>query len=55
MKIQHIELKEANEFVLRLHRHHRPVAGHRFSLACLDQHGILCGVAIVGRAGRPEY
>ena len=46
---RHIELKEANDFVARLHRHHKPVTGHRFSLACVDGGGQLRGVAIVGR------
>ena len=50
MKLQHtrIKLDEANAFVARLHRHHKPVVGHLFSLgAVLD--GELVGVAIVGR------
>lgn len=43
-----MELSEANDFVARTHRHHKPVRGHRFSLgAALD--GILVGVAIIGR------
>lgn len=48
MKIVHLELAEANAFVLALHRHHKPVVGHRFSLGLLDNDR-LCGVAIVGR------
>jgi hypothetical protein len=49
-KLRHIRIKlpEANEFVSRLHRHHKPVVGHLFSLgAVLDDQ--LVGVAIVGR------
>lgn len=49
-KLRHtrIKLPEANDFVLRLHRHHKPVVGHLFSLgAVLDDQ--LVGVAIVGR------
>lgn len=46
--VKHIELKDANEFVERYHRHHNRVAGHRFSLAAYDGER-LCGVAIVGR------
>lgn len=43
-----IKLSEANDFVHRLHRHHRPVQGHKFSLGAFrDQR--LVGVAIVGR------
>lgn len=44
-----VELKDANEFVARLHRHHKPVTGHRFSLAVQDEAGALHGVAICGR------
>lgn len=48
MKIRHVELAQANEFVTKYHRHHKPVQGHRFSLGCYDGDR-LCGVAIVGR------
>lgn len=48
LKIIHVELIEANDFVMELHRHHKKVQGHRFSLgASLD--GKLVGVTIVGR------
>jgi hypothetical protein len=43
-----ITLKEANKFVERYHRHHRPVTGHKFSVAAFDGVNIV-GVAIVGR------
>jgi hypothetical protein len=49
-KLRHtrVKLDEANDFVARHHRHHKPVFGHLFSLgAVLD--GQLVGVAIVGR------
>lgn len=42
------ELREANEFVRRHHRHHKPVPGHKFSIACVEGERV-CGVAIVGR------
>lgn len=49
-EIRHIELKDANQFVAEHHRHHGPVAGHRFSLGCIRREDqALCGVAIVGR------
>jgi len=48
MKIEHIELSEANEFVARVHRHHKPVIGHRFSISAQSQ-GVRIGVAVVGR------
>ncbi len=44
-----LTLAEANAFVARLHRHHRPVVGHKFSLGACDHEGTLIGVAIVGR------
>lgn len=46
--VVHIELAEANAFVLRHHRHHREVRGHRFSIAAVLESKIV-GVAIVGR------
>jgi len=48
LKINHIELREANEFVALHHRHHKPVQGHRFSIGCHDGDKIV-GIAIVGR------
>lgn len=48
MIVTHVELKEANEFVAGLHRHHKPVVGHRFSIGAI-KNGVLVGVAIVGR------
>ena len=41
-------LKTANAFVAAHHRHHKPVAGQKFSLGC-ELNGVLVGVAIVGR------
>lgn len=43
-----VDLDEANAFVARLHRHHRPVVGHKFSLGAVLGDAIV-GVAIVGR------
>lgn len=31
LRLVPLTLKEANELVAKLHRHHRPVVGHRFS------------------------
>jgi hypothetical protein len=44
-----VSLREANEFVEATHRHHRKVAGHKFSIGVVDEVGRLRGVAIVGR------
>jgi hypothetical protein len=54
-----VELREANEFIAVMHRHHQPVVGHRFSLGCVDDSGLLRGVCVVGRpvarlAGHPR-
>lgn len=43
-----ISLEEANDFVSALHRHHRAVVGHKFSIGAY-QDGRFCGVVIVGR------
>jgi hypothetical protein len=43
-----LDLEQANAFVGRLHRHHRPVVGHKFSIGA-DLGGVLVGVVIVGR------
>ena len=42
------ELREACEFVTRLHRHHRAPQGHRFSVKALLDSRVV-GVAICGR------
>lgn len=54
-----LELAEANALVRRLHRHHKPAQGHRFSLGVIDDDGTLHGAAIIGRpvarmAGSPR-
>lgn len=43
-----VTLREANEFVRRHHRHHRPTVGHKFSIG-VQEDGRLAGVAICGR------
>ena len=42
-------LEQANAFVGMLHRYHKPVQGHKFSLAVADVERKVRGVAIVGR------
>lgn len=44
-----ITLAEANDFVSTHHRHHKPVVGHKFSVAVANDGGQIVGVAIVGR------
>ena len=51
-------LKQANDLVAQLHRHHKPAQGHRFSIGVQDSDGVIHGAAIVGRpTGRrnPQY
>jgi hypothetical protein len=47
LEIQPISLAEANAFVAKHHRHHKPVVGHKYSIAVADDE--IRGVAIVGR------
>lgn len=49
LKIVSLELKQANDFVEAHHRHHKPARGHRFSIGCVDEQGVLRGACIVGR------
>ena len=48
LEVVPIKQKEANEYVRRHHRHHKPVIGSIFQLAA-SKNGSICGVAIVGR------
>lgn len=50
MRLQHVRIKlaEANAFVEKHHRHHKPVVGHVFSLGATLGDRIV-GVVIVGR------
>lgn len=48
MKAVRVELREANQFVAELHRHHKPVRGHRFSIGA-EHGGKVVGCVIVGR------
>lgn len=50
MRLTHvrIDLAEANAFVAKHHRHHKPVVGHLFSLGAAMGERIV-GVVIVGR------
>lgn len=49
LEITPVTLKEANGFVQKYHRHHRPSAGHKFSVAVANESGTIVGVAICGR------
>ena len=49
LNIRPCELRDANAFVERLHRHHKKAQGHRWSTAVTLSDGTVVGVAIVGR------
>lgn len=49
LRVIHVELADANAFVGRVHRHHDPVVGHRWSIGAADEAGVIRAVAIVGR------
>ena len=44
MKAIPLELKEANSFVEKYHRHHQPVFRDKFRFGCIDGKGVLHGV-----------
>lgn len=44
-----LELKEANAFVEKLHRHHAPVHRDKFRFGCTDDDGVLHGVIQLAR------
>lgn len=48
IEVQPIDFDEANEFVARYHRHHKPAQGCKFAIAA-NHNGVICGVVIVGR------
>lgn len=50
MKAIPIELKDANDFVDALHRHHQSVHRDKFRLGVMADDGHLCGV---GQCARP--
>jgi hypothetical protein len=54
MEVVRITLAEANEYVKRIHRHHRELPGHRFSIAA-EKAGEIVGVAICGRPAAKVY
>lgn len=53
LRLIHVELATANAFVDALHRHHKRIVGHKFSLGAMatvvGYETKLVGVAIVGR------
>lgn len=48
MYVRPLTLSQANDLVTTLHRHHKKVRGHRFSVGAYEK-GLLIGAAICGR------
>lgn len=48
LRIRPCELKDANAFITNLHRHHKKVTGHRFSISVFAGDKMV-GVATIGR------
>lgn len=48
LRVVPLTLGQANDLIARLHRHHKPVVGHRFSLGALNGDALV-GAAVVGR------
>lgn len=48
LQIVPVSLEDANLFVARFHRHHKPVVGHKFSIG-VSRDAELAGVCIVSR------
>lgn len=49
LRVIPVELSVAKKVVAAIHRHHAPPLNHRFSLAVIDDDGLIRGVAVVGR------
>jgi hypothetical protein len=49
LRVRPATFREMNALVASLHRHHKPVQGHRFSLAVEDESGTVHGACSVGR------
>lgn len=44
-----LTLAQANALIAALHRHHKPVVGHRFTIGAENGEGQVVGAAVVGR------
>lgn len=58
LRLRPATLKQANALIHSLHRHHKPVVGHRFSISCVSDDDAVRGIAVVGRPvarGVPQY
>lgn len=55
IRVRPCALKEANEYVKQYHRHHKPTAGHKFSIKVVNENNETLGVAICGRPVARHY
>lgn len=53
LRIVPVSLQEAKAFVAKVHRHHKPPCGHKFSVG-VEQDGNLVGVAMCSRPACPQ-
>ncbi|RKN09652.1 XF1762 family protein [Streptomyces radicis] len=49
LHLRPLTLKQANQLVAELHRHHKPVVTHRFSIGLYDENGVMHGAVIVNK------
>ena len=48
LHIRPLTLRQANEMIEALHRHHGRIQGHRFSIGVFDRAGVCHGACVVG-------
>mgnify|MGYP001562299589 CR=1 FL=1 len=48
LTLRPISFRQANAFIAKHHRHHKPVQGQKFSISAVEQDQVV-GVAVVGR------
>ena len=49
LRVRPISIRDAQQFVLGLHRHHKPSRGAKFAISVVDGDGRVRGVSMVGR------
>jgi len=49
LRVVPLTLRQSNTVIAKLHRHHKPARGCRFSIGVVNDSGELCGVCVVGR------
>jgi hypothetical protein len=49
LSLQPTTFRKANQMIAELHRHHKPVQGYKFAIACIDSTLQIHGIAVVGR------